>query len=379
MFQIEQHSKRILIVEPNDQIRQTLIDYFCPKYDCEEANSITTALENLGEKDFEVIVSNYELRDVNALELLTSIQFLSPETSVVLIGRETQTKDVIEAFRTGVFDFIEQPFELDELEGAIEKAIIRCKTKTTKESYEKHLENKIAEQKEAIDQALRNTENSYGAMLKALIQALEARDSETHGHSERVVTFSLRLAHEVGLVEREMRDLELGSLLHDIGKIGVPDAILRKPGKLTEREWGKMKLHPQLGAKILRNIPFLKGASRIVAEHHERWDGSGYPNQIRGEEISLIARIFSVADAFDAMISDRVYRKGRSFEDAVAELDKYAGTQFDPVIVEAFKNIPKEDWENLKVRSLKDKQEIFSSKEIVAELVNSQNYFEMVH
>lgn len=313
------------------------------------------------------------------MELITSVQFLSPETSVVLIGRETQTKDVIEAFRTGIFDFIEQPFELDELEGAIEKAIIRCKTKTTKESYEKHLENKIAEQKEAIDQALRNTENSYGAMLKALIQALEARDSETHGHSERVVTFSLRLAHEIGLVEKEMRDLELGSLLHDIGKIGVPDAILRKPAKLTEFEWEKMKLHPQLGAKILRNIPFLKGASRIVAEHHERWDGTGYPNQIRGEEISLIARIFSVADAFDAMISDRVYRKGRSFEDAVAELDKYAGTQFNPVIVEAFKNIPKEDWENLKVRSLKDKQEIFSSKEIVAELVNSQNYFEMVH
>ncbi len=320
-----------------------------------------------------------DLQEANALDLLNSIQFLTPETSVILIGENNSTSDVIKAFRAGIFDFLQQPFELEELETVIEKAVEICRTKLLKTSYDKHLEDKLVARGERLDKAIKDIENSYRTTLKTLIRALETRDSETHGHSERVVTFSLRLAHEIGLEEEKMRDLELGALLHDIGKIGVPDAILRKPAKLTEREWEKMKLHPQLGYKILRNIPFLEGAAKIVAEHHERWDGKGYPNQIRGENISLITRIFAVADAFDAMISDRVYRKGRSFEDADAELEKHAGTQFDPMVVEAFKNIPKEDWENLKLRSLKDKHEIFSSQEIVAELVKSKNYFEMVH
>jgi HD-GYP domain-containing protein (c-di-GMP phosphodiesterase class II) len=140
-----------------------------------------------------------------------------------------------------------------------------------------------------------------------------------------------------------------------------------------------MKLHPLHGQKILRNIGFLEGATRVVSQHHEKWDGSGYPAGLRGEEIDIGARIFSVVDAFDAMVSDRVYRKGCSYEDAVAELDRFAGTQFDPVIVEAFKHVPKEDWEILRQRSLKDKQEISSLQTVVAELVYSRQQLELVH
>jgi len=215
--------------------------------------------------------------------------------------------------------------------------------------------------------------------LKALVQALETRDSETHGHSERVVTFSLRLGIEIGLDKDALRNLELGALLHDIGKIGVPDAILRKPAALTPEEWDKMKLHPQHGQKILRNIPFLEGATQLVAQHHEKWDGSGYPCCLRGEGIDIGARIFAVVDAFDAMISDRVYRRGRSYQDALEELERFAGTQFDPLLVAAFKVIPKEDWEILRERSLADKQEVYSFQAVVAELVYSRQQFEMVH
>ena len=211
------------------------------------------------------------------------------------------------------------------------------------------------------------------------MQALETRDFETHGHSERVVTFSLRLGYEIGLDKPALRHLELGALLHDIGKIGVPDAILRKPAKLTEDEWDKMKLHPLHGQKIMRNIPFLEGAAKVVAQHHEKWDGTGYPYQIRGEEIDIGARIFSVVDAFDAMISDRVYRKGRPYEAALEELELFAGTQFDPVIVEAFKQIPKEDWETLRQRSLIESQDVFSFQAFVAEMVYARQQFELVH
>ena len=215
--------------------------------------------------------------------------------------------------------------------------------------------------------------------LKALVQALETRDFETAGHSERAVTFSLRLGHEVGLSKDAMRDLELGALLHDVGKIGVPDAILHKPTDLDEIEWAKMRLHPLHGQEILRNIPFLKGAARIVAQHHERWDGSGYPKALRGEAIDIGARIFAVIDAFDAMISERVFRDSRTYEEARSEIEKYSGTQFDPLVVEAFKNVPKEDWEILLDRSLLEKEKTVSPHAVVASLVYTEKHLEMVH
>jgi HD-GYP domain-containing protein (c-di-GMP phosphodiesterase class II) len=248
-----------------------------------------------------------------------------------------------------------------------------------RDRYQYHLEELVAERTVELDKALEAVENSYRMTLKALVQALETRDFETHGHSERVVTFSLRLGYELGLEKETLRDLELGALLHDIGKIGVPDAVLRKPAKLNEDEWTKMKLHPQHGQKILRNIPFLEGAARIVAQHHERWDGEGYPFGLRGEDIDIGARIFAVVDAFDAMVSDRVYRKGCPYDDALKELERCAGTQFDPMIVEAFKAIPKEDWEILRERSLMEKQEISSLQTVVSELVYSRQQFEMIH
>jgi HD-GYP domain-containing protein (c-di-GMP phosphodiesterase class II) len=201
--------------------------------------------------------------------------------------------------------------------------------------------------------ALASLEEAYRATLKALIKALEARDAETHGHSERVVSFSLRLGRELRLDTEQMRSLEFGSLLHDIGKIGVPDAILRKPSPLTEDEWREMRRHPSHGQQILRGIEFLEGAARVVAQHHERFDGTGYPLGLRGEEIDLNARIFAVADAFDAITSDRVYRKGRAYEAALAELVEWAGRQFDPRVVEAFRRVPPAEWDGLRRETLK--------------------------
>jgi putative nucleotidyltransferase with HDIG domain len=214
------------------------------------------------------------------------------------------------------------------------------------------LEELVAQRTAELDEALGSLENAYRSTLKALTAALEARDAETHGHSERVVTFSLRLGREYGLNTQEMKALEFGSLLHDIGKIGVPDAILRKPAKLTDEEWVRMREHPIHGQQILRGIKFLQGAAKVVAQHHEKWDGSGYPLGLVGDDIDICARIFSVADAFDAITSDRVYRKGRSYEAAAGELDEWRGRQFDPKVVEAFHRVPPEDWDELRRRSL---------------------------
>lgn len=194
---------------------------------------------------------------------------------------------------------------------------------------------------------LDESEEVERAILESLLAALRTRDADTYDHSKRTLRISLLLGQECGLDQREMRSLEFGALLHDIGKIGIPDNVLRKPGPLNNFEWAVMRSHPLLGEEIMRGLYFLDDSRTIVAQHHEKWDGSGYPLGLRGEEISLSARVLFVADAFDAMISDRVYRPAKSYDEAVAELDFCAGTYFDPQVVTAFHRFPREHWERL--------------------------------
>jgi len=267
--------------------------------------------------------------------------------------------------RLGAFDYLMKPFDLRQVEAVVKRALEHHELVTAKQRYENHLEELVEQRTAELDRALSSLEEAYRSTLKALTTALETRDSETHGHSERVVSYSLRLGHEYGLNREEMKSLEFGALLHDIGKIGVPDAILRKPSKLTEEEWVRMREHPMHGQQILRGIEFLQGAARVVAQHHEKWDGSGYPLGLREEEVDVCARIFSVADAFDAITSDRVYRRGKTYEAAAEELDEWAGRQFDPKVVEAFHRVPKEDWEELYRKSLLPKHEEFEVRQMV--------------
>ncbi len=379
MFDLGESEKKLLIIEQNAEKRNLLKGFFAAKYVCDEADSISSALEKIKAQEYCVILTAFTLPSISGLELIPYLQAASPRTVPVFISDSNIAGNTVKAFRAGAFEVIQMPFTLKKVEAAVDKAFSQFEMKYLKDSYQYHLEELVSKRTAELDKALEEIENSYRMTLKALVQALETRDSETHGHSERVVTFSLRLGHELGLDKDGLRNLELGALLHDIGKIGVPDAILRKPAALTPEEWDKMKLHPQHGQQILRNIPFLDGATQLVAQHHEKWDGNGYPYGLRGEDIDISAMIFSVVDAFDAMVSDRVYRRGRSYEDALEELERFAGTQFDPLVVAAFKVVPKEDWEILRERSLNDKHEVYSFQAVVTELVYSRQQFEMVH
>jgi putative nucleotidyltransferase with HDIG domain len=379
MFDATANERNVLVIDDNAEARKIFLDYFSLKYLCDEADTASAAISSVRQKEYSVILANLNVSGLNGIEMLSCLQSQSPNSVIVLIGGQTTTDEVIQIFRAGAFDYLQQPYRLSEIGKAVKRAFEHYELKCIKNNYQIHLEELAAQRAAELDKTLEEIENSYRATLKALIQALETRDFETHGHSERVVTFSLRLGHEIGLGKHALKNLELGALLHDIGKIGVPDAVLRKPAALTEDEWNKMKLHPLHGQKILRNIGFLEAASRIVAQHHEKWDGSGYPFGLRGEEIDPGARIFAVVDAFDAMISDRIYRRGRSFEAALEELQRCAGTHFDPTIVEAFKRVPREDWTVLHQRSLIEKQDLSSFQTVVAELVYSKQQYEMVH
>jgi HD-GYP domain-containing protein (c-di-GMP phosphodiesterase class II) len=181
------------------------------------------------------------------------------------------------------------------------------------------------------------------------VAVLDYRDTETQWHSRRVSRFTRRIAEQLGVCdERELRTIEMGSLLHDIGKIGVRDAVLLKPGPLDQEEWVEMREHPRLGWALLQRIEFLREASEIVLQHQERFDGSGYPSGHKGESIVLGARLFAVADTYDAITSDRPYRRAQPHAAAVTEIQRVSGTQLDPRVVDAFSAVPESDWARIR-------------------------------
>lgn len=207
------------------------------------------------------------------------------------------------------------------------------------------LYEKIQDQTRALTEALEGLRASYSQTLAALSAALDARDRETEGHSHRVTAYALLLAEALSICDPQtLEAIEWGALLHDVGKIGVPDAILHKPERLTENEWNVMRQHPEIGYQILQSIPFLQPAFGIVRHHHERWDGAGYPMNLRGENIPLPARIFAIADTLDAMTTNRPYRRAQSFQSAYQEIMRMRGKQFDPQVVDAFVTISQDRW-----------------------------------
>lgn len=343
---------RLLIIDDEAEIRDVLLEVLSESHRCAAVSSAEKALAVLATERFDLIISDISMHRMSGLEMVPHVLKTAPEAVIIMISGAQTMESAIEALRVGAFDYIMKPFDLRHVEVAVERALEHRSLLLAKRCYEGYLEELIEQRTAELHQTLDSLEESYRTTLEALIAALETRDADTHGHSERVVNFSLRLGRELGLERDELRSLEFGALLHDIGKIGVPDAILRKPETLSESEWQIMRSHPVLGKRILNGIGFLAGAARVVGEHHEKWDGSGYPAGLVGVEIDFKARIFAVADAFDAMISNRVYRSGKSYENAAAELDRCAGQHFDPQVVAAFHRVRREEWQNVHERSL---------------------------
>jgi response regulator RpfG family c-di-GMP phosphodiesterase len=344
----EDDKPRILIADDDPEIRAVLFEFLGRAYACTAVHSAEAALAIVGRQKFSLVITDIRMGGMSGLQMVPHVQACSPETVVIFISGAQAQESAVEALRAGVFDYLIKPFDLQQVEVAVSRALEHQRLLAGRRHYERQLEEQVRQRTAELGRALGSLEGAYRATLRALVAALEARDTDTRGHSERVVAFSLRLGRELGLGESQLRSLEFGSLLHDIGKIGIPDAVLRKPAALDDDEWATMRRHPSLGRQILSEIEFLEGAALLVGQHHEKWDGTGYPQGLRGEEIDLGARIFSVADAFDAITSDRVYRRGKSYEEAAAELERCAGTHFDPAVVAAFRRVPPEDWDRLR-------------------------------
>jgi response regulator RpfG family c-di-GMP phosphodiesterase len=349
----------ILIVDDEEPIRRLLAMYLSNDYACVTAASADEATILLdSSRSFNLVITDITMPGASGIELCQYVQKALPETVVMVISGMTDIQYAIEAMRHGAFDYVTKPFDLTQVLIAVDRAVRYQALVAAKRNYEHSLEETVRQRtnelrglNENLNQMLEALYQNYRATLRALARALEARDVETAGHSDRVVAYSLRLGRELGLSHNELIALEQGALLHDIGKIGVRDSILLKPGPLTPEEWVEMREHINHGLRIINGIDFLKGAASVVGYHHEKYNGSGYPHGLRGEQIHINARIFAVADAFDAITSDRPYRAAASYMQARKEIIANAGTHFDPSVVNAFLKIHESEWHDIRVTS----------------------------
>jgi putative nucleotidyltransferase with HDIG domain len=245
------------------------------------------------------------------------------------------------AIRNGAYDYLCKPFEREQLLATVRRALENRRLKLENRAYQTRLEELVAARTEQL-------ERSYDITLQALGDALDLKDAETEGHSKRVTAFTIAIARQMGIPKHQVNVIARGAFLHDIGKMAIPDDILRKPAKLTTEEMQVMQEHCYHGYQMIIRIPFLGEAAEIVYSHQERYDGTGYPRQLKGEEIPLGARIFAIADTLDAMTSDRPYRRAKSMAEARKEIKDWAGRQFDPKIVEVFLGMDDKIWEDLR-------------------------------
>jgi response regulator RpfG family c-di-GMP phosphodiesterase len=342
----------ILIVDDDQDVREMLREAFRARgYRCRIAANGREALEVLQADPPLLTVTDMKMPFMDGLELIECARGVDADAVVVVLTGAGDVRTAVASLTGGAFDYILKPVDPDVVLRAARRGLEHRQSRLEGRAERALLARRVAETARELEAAARQLEDTRRSTLEALGSAIESRDVGTQAHSRRVRGYSLALARAHGVPEDQLRDLEHGVLLHDIGKIGIPDAILLKPGPLTPAEWAIMRRHPEIGRQMIEKVPFLRGAVPIVYHHHERWDGTGYPMALRGEAIPLGARIFAAADALDAMTVDRPYSRAVSVEAARREIERCAGTQFDPAVVDTFLAIPTETLAGIKQRA----------------------------
>ena len=340
--------EKILVVDDEEAIREvvsTLLE--SQGYHCTLCSNGRLANETFGTDTFDLVLSDIVMPEMDGLKLLAELRSQDPDVPIIMVTAMHDISIALEAIRAGAYDYILKPFEKDQLHLSVRRALEHRRLVLENRTYQSDLEHLVAERTQQLQIAIADLEQSYDYTLEALGGALDAKDAETEGHCQRVTAFTITIARAMGVDKGLLRHIARGAFLHDIGKMGVPDHILRKPGPLTHEEREIMRRHCEIGYAVLERIPFLKEAAEIVLSHQECYDGSGYPRRLKGEQIPIGARIFAVADTLDAMISDRPYRKALPISAAREEIGRFSGKQFDPKVVQVFLARPDRVWTDL--------------------------------
>ncbi len=336
---------QIIVVEDEDGVRR-LVTLMLERdhHDVIAFPNATTAIEYLKDNPGtrEVLLTDIGLPDKSGIELLHEVTALDDSIIKIVMTGHATVDNAIQCLREGAYDFIQKPIERSQLLALVNRASEYRDLKIENDRYQAHLEGMVRERSAKLAASLQDIQASYEFTLDALVRMLDAREEQIGKHSKRVRELAVALAQELGLTNEQQENVASGAFLHDIGKIAIPDNILLKPGPLTDEEWVVMQTHSQTGYDILRSSQYLQDTAQVVYQHHERWDGCGYPQKLKGENICLGARIFAVIDAYDAMRSERVYRKAIPHGEAVEEIVSNAGKQFDPEVVDAFQRCQSE-------------------------------------
>src|SRR5213592_1838103 len=343
-------SERILIVDDEETIREIVSSMLTSaNFNCRQAASGMEALALLDSgEEFELMLSDLMMANLDGIGLLEKTKERFPDMPVVMVTAVHDISVALAALRNGAYDYLLKPFEREQLLATVQRALENRRLKLENREYLTNMELLVEARTEQLRKAMGNLERSYDITLEALGDALDLKDAETEGHSKRVTAFTIAIARALGLSSDEIRVIARGAFLHDIGKMAIPDNILRKPDKLTPDEVTIMREHCFHGYQILKKIPFLQEAAEIVYAHQERFDGTGYPRGLKGEQIPLGARMFAVADTLDAITSDRPYRPAQTLTAAREEIQRWAGRQFDPEVVKMFLSTPENIWDDLR-------------------------------
>src|SRR3954454_19436784 len=321
---------RILVVDDEEPIREIVASMLgTAGYACKQAGSGMEALALLESgEEFELMLSDLMMANLDGIGLLERTKERFPEMPVVMVTAVHDISVALAAIRNGAYDYLLKPFEREQLLATVRPGLENRRLKLENRKYQTDLESLVAVRTEKLREVMKDLEKSYDITLQVLGDALDLKDAETEGHSKRVTAFTIAIAKAMGLPREQINVVARGAFLHDIGKMAVPDAILRKPGALTPDEVAIMREHAYHGYQMLKRIPYLQEAAEIVYAHQERYDGTGYPRGLRGDDIPLGARIFSIADTLDAIRSDRPYRPAQSLDAARKEIEKWSGRQF---------------------------------------------------
>jgi putative nucleotidyltransferase with HDIG domain len=283
----------------------------------------------------DVCILDFRMPHFSGSVLLDFIKEKDPKVEVIFLTAQDDTSLAVDLMKRGAIDFLLKPVELNQLLLSVGRAIEHRRLIIENENYRLHLEELVLQKTGALNDALMRLGHVHSATLDALSMALDFRDQSTSGHSRRVADLTTGAAAALGISDNALVQIEHGALLHDIGKLKIPDSILWKPAKLNDHEWETMRKHPEYGFQFLTNIEFLRGAAEIVYSHHEKYDGTGYPRKLRGEDIPFGARVFAIVDSIDAMIYKRPYNNPVRFPEAALEIRRCSGSQFDPRLVES--------------------------------------------
>ena len=321
---------RILIVDDEEVIRRLLRQKLSSEgYQCQEAGNAAQALDELRSKPVALVILDIKMPGKLGIELLPELRASYPDTAVIMATAITNTSTAIQCMKQGAYDYLTKPFNLDEVVLNVNRALEKRRLVLENRAYQQHLEEMVEKQAKKIRAAFLNA-------ITALAYALEAKDKYTSGHSQRVTKISVAIVKKLGMPQGSINEIRLAGLIHDIGKIGVRESVLNKPAKLTDDEFKHIKSHCEVGEHILTPIVEDEEILKMVRHHHERYDGTGYPDRLKGEQIPLGARILAVADTYDAMTSERPYREAMIDETAYAEIERCKGTQFDPEVTDVF-------------------------------------------